>query len=97
MSNCCAADSDLGCRLQSGEQITALDDLQDIDELHVTEVSAVIPNTQHSTITGQLGGLTTCAFWGFPLKLTVYTTCQISRISDAAKHTFCVEWKVASI
>lgn len=33
---CCV--SDLGCHLQSGEQITALDDLQDIDELHVTEV-----------------------------------------------------------
>ena len=35
----CAALPDLGCHLQSGEQITALDDLQDIDELHVTEVS----------------------------------------------------------
>lgn len=34
----CAAIPDLGCHLQSGEQINALDDLQDIDELHVTEV-----------------------------------------------------------
>ena len=32
--------------VQSGEQVTRLDDLQDIDELHVIEVCQIAPGAQ---------------------------------------------------